>query len=263
MKGKRTIRSAVWKAVIASLAFGAAMLAVPPRDLQAIKESLPQKTRVPVMVELFTPEGCADCPAADERLKRLESQPVPGAEIIVLDEHLDYASGWREPQSARAMTNRQVDYGRLFHNDNIFGPQMIVGGSVQLLGPETQHVTEEIARAAKGPRANVEVEFQSASVASIKIDHVPEDAPACDLWMAITESNLQAAAPEGSGATPAVHNGVVRSMVILGRVDSSGPVTYNMHLRFNPRWKRDDLKYVVFLQDRVSRRIWGATAVAP
>jgi hypothetical protein len=241
----------------------AALAAVPPRGPNVIREAAPQAAAVPVLVELFTPEGCAGCPAADEMLRKLEEeQPVPGAEIVILDEHLDFSSGWREPQSARAMTNRQIDYGRLFRNDNIFEPQFIIGGRTQLLGMESVNLRQEIAREAKTQKVAVEVSFQSASVATIKIERLPDEAPASEVWMAITESNMEAAAGE-SGKPKVRHSGVVRSLVMLGRVDPTGPITFSMHLRFNPRWKRDDLKYVVFVQDRLTRRVWGATAVTP
>jgi hypothetical protein len=241
----------------------AAVLAVPPRDSRIVRDAALENKTVPVLVELFTPEGCNGCAVADELLSKLEEQqPSQGAEVVILDEHLDFASGWREPQSARAMTNRQIDYGRLFRNDNIFEPQMIIGGRTQLLGAEIAKVKDEIAREAKTQKASVSVSFQSASVASVKIDKVPDDVGLCDVWMAITESNLETP-PTDTSAKRLKHSGVVRSLVLLGRVDSSGPSSFSMHLRFNPRWKRDDLKYVVFVQDRISRRIWGATAVAP
>jgi len=239
---------------------------VPPKAT-VIQGELPKASRVPVLVELFTAEGCAICPPADDVLRGLEQeQPVPGAEVIALEMHVDYwnGTGWRDPYALRQLTNRQNEYLRMFRLENVYTPQMIIAGQAQVLGSDAALAREEIARAAKTPRSTVNVAFQSASVATVHVDPLPSAAKESEVWMAIAESNIASAVETGdNGGLTLKHTAVVRSLVMLGRVEPGEPTVYSMHLRFNPRWKREDLKYVVFVQDRYSRKIWGATAVTP
>ena len=223
-----------------------------------------QVERIPVLVELFTAEACAICPAAGDVLRGLErTQPVPGVEIIGLEMRMDAwnAQGFRDPFALRQMTNRQNEYVRLFKLDNLLTPQMVIGGQVQLSGSDVSQARDEIARAARNQKATVEVSFQSASLATVKVEKLPSIAQDSEIWMAVTE------AVEGDGnanaGEPLHRTGIVRSLVLLGVAEPGQSTTYSMHLRFNPRWRREDLKYVVFVQERASRKIWAATVVTP
>jgi hypothetical protein len=256
-------------AVVLNLVFAFAFSAgafVPPKT-PVVKGGIPYVARVPVLVELFTAEGCSICPPADDLLRGLEQdQAIPGVEVIALEMHVDYwnGQGWRDPFASRQLTNRQNDYLRLFRMDNVYTPQMVIGGQTQVLGSDRERALKEIARAARSPRASVDVSFQSASVATVRVDRLPSDAMESEIWLAVTESNNEneVGAGDNSGRT-LKHTGVVRSLVLLGRAEPGAPTVYSMHMRFNPRWKREDLKYVVFVQERLSRKIWGAAAVAP
>src|SRR5436305_2861413 len=92
---------------------------------------------VPVIVELFTSEGCSDCPPADALLRKLqETQPVPNAEIIVLGNHVDYWNhqGWKDRFSSASFSERQRQYSFAFNLDSIYTPQMVVDGQLQFNG---------------------------------------------------------------------------------------------------------------------------------
>src|SRR3954468_6648160 len=107
--------------------------------------------RVPVLVELFTSEGCSSCPPADRFLMRLENeQPVPGAEIIVLGQHVDYwdQQGWRDRFSSSQYTERQNQYAESFGNDQVYTPEMVVDGRREFSGSDESKAFKAIAESA-------------------------------------------------------------------------------------------------------------------
>src|SRR5258708_40366834 len=91
----------------------------------------------PVVVELFTSEGCSSCPPADALLLKLMERQRPEQEpIVALEEHVDYWDqlGWRDPFSSREWTERQGNFAASFGNGNVFTPQMGGGGRLELRG---------------------------------------------------------------------------------------------------------------------------------
>jgi hypothetical protein len=105
---------------------------------------------VPVVVELFTSEGCASCPPADSVLEKLiASQPVAGARIIGLGEHVDYWDrlGWKDRFSSAAVTSRQRQYQARFRTESIYTPQMIVDGRAEFVGGDDSAARRAVERA--------------------------------------------------------------------------------------------------------------------
>jgi hypothetical protein len=245
------------------------------RSAAAISEPQPAQPANPVIVELFTSEGCSDCPPADRLLYLLEqTQPVPGAQIIPLEQHVDYwdHEGWRDPFSSSRFTSRQRDYVSAFNIPTAYTPQMVVDGAAQFVGSDAHHVVAAIAQAARTPKANLQIQ-QRAGAASgpqsvlLSVSLAPFSGwnakHGADVLLAITEDSLTSNVTAGENAGAFMnHRAVVRELRVLGRVDSSGAFSAAHELTLSPNWKRENLHVVAFMQDRSTKRILGASMLS-
>jgi hypothetical protein len=127
----------------------------------SLKNPNSSPARQPVLVELFTSEGCSDCPAADALLARLDAtQFVAGAEAIVLSEHVTYWNylGWSDPFSFEAMSRRQARYASRFGLDQVYTPQAVVDGAAEVLGSDSAALSHAIAGAAQKEKPELRIE---------------------------------------------------------------------------------------------------------
>jgi hypothetical protein len=229
--------------------------------------------RRPVVVELFTSEGCSSCPPADRVLRELAAgQGEGGAEVIALELHVDYWNdlGWRDPFSSAAYSARQASYGA----SRVYTPQMIVGGGEEFVGSDAMHARAAIARAAAAERdvAAVPVALHVTRPAgsdaplavSVQVDVGAHAAPA-DLWLAITEDGLATDVTRGENAgAHLLHAPVVRLLRLAAPLPPSRTATtQRTSLVLAPAWKRPALRVVAFVQERGERgpgAISGAAA---
>src|SRR5215475_8953549 len=106
----------------------------------------------PVVVELFTSEGCSSCPPADAILAKLsQMDATKGPDIIVLGEHVDYWNhpAWTDRFSSHDFTVRQQEYAQHFGLASPYTPQMIIDGQQQVLGSDANVIAHGIDAALK------------------------------------------------------------------------------------------------------------------
>lgn len=227
----------------------------------------PQLPRTPVLIELFTSEGCSSCPSADALLIRLlETQPVAGVDIIPLAFHVDYWDrlGWKDPFSTPAFTRRQQDYSAIFGADRVYTPQLVADGRAELVGSDERVALDAIRKAAALPHMDVRV---SASARGTDAIRVAVEAPAAgtqtepiDIVAVLVEDRLISPVRRGenSGKTLA-HSAVVRRQQAIGALER-GPFVGEGEWRLNKAWARPNLRVVAFLQGRTTRRVYGAAS---
>src|SRR5712672_3378806 len=117
-------------------------------------------TRIPVLLELFTSEGCSSCPPADRLLEILDQkQPVAGSELIVLSEHVDYWDrlGWRDPFSSPQYAARQQEYASKFSRDGVYTPQLVVDGRFGFVGSDGREAVSAIQKAIREPKIAIAI----------------------------------------------------------------------------------------------------------
>lgn len=229
---------------------------------------------VPVVVELFTSEGCSSCPPADRLLARLEqAQPVAGAQVIAVEEHVDYWNqlGWTDPFSSPQYRARQNDYALAFHSSDMYTPQMVVNGQVAFVGTDMNRAYREIADAVRSATTFVNLgTHPNAKDGSLVDLSVEVDKAKAAKWrdssvfLAVTERNLSTFVPRGENSGRTLrHSSVVRSFGVIGRVSPEGANGGQLisTLRLPAEWKRENLRAVVFVQERSSLRITGAGAI--
>lgn len=230
---------------------------------------MPDPQSTAVLVELFTSEGCSSCPSADALLSRLSrTQPVVGANIIALEEHVtDWDDlGWKDPFSSDAATERQREYGQTFGGKEIYTPQMIVDGRTEFVGSSGRDALRVIDGASRTPKPGIHLSWQEKDSLAIQADPPLGQAAGAtaQIFFAITENMLHSDVKRGENAGRGLeHTGVVRQLVLLDKPsESREEFSATVPVHAAREWNRANLRAVVFAQDRRSRQVLAAAAIS-
>lgn len=239
------------------------------RDAQTNLDT-PQSSKTPILVELFTSEGCSSCPPADALVGQLDrQQPVPNAEIIVLSEHVDYWNhdGWQDRFSSSDLTARQKDYQYLFRLDDVYTPQMVVNGVSQMSGTDVRSIQAALEKAAAShpiPLQITSVQVRGKYVTFTLHDGMPDMPGDVNVYAALVDPSdtTEVHAGENGGRT-LQHVAVVRKLVRIGsslRTQDLGkkPLGFNGDVSGKPGV--DGMRLVVFVQTKHIGPVEGADA---
>ncbi|HVP45063.1 MAG TPA: DUF1223 domain-containing protein [Bryobacteraceae bacterium] len=220
----------------------------------------------PVLVELFTSEGCSSCPPADALLAKLdELQPVAGVTVIALEEHVDYWDhlGWRDPFSSADFTARQQRYAESLHVESPYTPEIVIDGHSEFVGNDSHRALHELVQAARTAKTPVHLTVQDRSADRVSLAvHVDAALSAGNVWLAIAETRLSSDVAHGENAGRNLkHSAVVRKLTAVGRLKSGEPFSAEPAVKLAKQWKPENLRAVVFVQDATGK-VLGAAEVA-
>jgi hypothetical protein len=264
------VKKTTWLRITVMLLLLGLAFSLPDKRLHA---SDGNKNAQPVLLELFTSEGCSSCPPADALLMKLEtSQSIQGANVIAIEEHVDYWNhdGWTDPYSSADWTQRQVDYVTRFKDKEPYTPQLIVDGQVEMTGGAEQKTELAIRQAAAQPKTPITLSpsgsIPDGAQINVRIGKLAgnSDRDSAEVWLAITESGLASTVDAGENAGKNLHHAsVLRSLHKIGVANPKNDSAYesSQKVKFKSSWNRQNLLVAVFIQEKKSMHILGAAAL--
>jgi len=217
------------------------------------------ETRTPVLVELFTSEGCSSCPPADVLLEKLDrQQPVAEAQIIVLSEHVDYWDhlGWRDPYSSSWASARQGDYARQFRTQGPYTPQIVVDGAAEFVGSDAPAAGAAIRSAAKQPKVPVRLTAGSGSV-RVEIGPLGGKSRKASVYVAVALNERTSSVARGENQGRTLHHvAIVRSLKQVGTVSAQSGFSGDVPAERGSR-------IVAFIQEGSGRVLGSALVQVP
>ena len=220
--------------------------------------------RTTLLVELFTSEGCSSCPPAEELLARLEKeQPFPDAELVTLAFHVDYWDdlGWKDKFASPLFTQRQKVYDWKFRTGQIYTPQMVIDGDIELVGSREKDAVKAIKKSIRNKKASIELDLNKLEL-SISITAIPGHGDS-SVYVALAEDGLSSSIKRGENAGRNLkHVSVVRELRGVGRVAAANS-EFEGTITLSPStdWNSENVKVVVFVQDNASRVIHGVSTI--
>jgi hypothetical protein len=230
----------------------------------SVSEDAPSKQKL-VLVELFTSEGCSDCPPADELLRRIDQKETGTGQLIVgISEHVTYwnSLGWADPFSLNVYDQRQSAYSSRFGLDSVYTPQMVVNGTNQFVGSDSEKLSQALHKEDQQPPP-IAVHIVSTTVAdrllnvtySASGDFPPQEIDIIAVLADDTDrSSVQRGENSGRNLT---HVAVARSLSRLTKLKSS--VTESTaQLPLPPSYQRSQAHHLIlFAQAAGNGRVLG------
>ena len=222
-----------------------------PRDAQP-------RTRGPVLVELFTSQGCSSCPPADSLLRKLADDP----RVVPLAFHVDYWDyiGWRDPYGSALWSDRQRRYAQAAGTDRIYTPQLLFNGDDHYVGARKAAAHKAIADAEPGAytlQLEATRKGDAYAVELIVIGRSGAPPRAATAFLATYQSGISTEIQRGENRGRTLRNDfIVRAVRTMCDADTGGCEAVVPELESD-----GGLGIAAFVQDAKTMGIHGATRI--
>lgn len=253
--------------IVAAIGFGFFRKAV------AFSETNGASDGAPVVLELFTSEGCSSCPPADALISELGSSTKS---VIPLAYHVDYWNhlGWADPFSSRQWSERQSDYARAMNLDGEYTPQMVIGGGWQCGGSDAGSIERAVAAARSASplgRTSIQTSLVGAGSRKLQVKVSAQmlsnaGAGPHTVMLALYENGLVSKIGAGeNGGREITYDYTVRRLLPVFELDSAkgASASKELNIELDDSWSLDHLGVAAFIQDPTSLRIEGASSKYP
>jgi hypothetical protein len=231
------------------------------------------RSGAPVLVELFTSEGCSSCPPADVILQRLDDyQPIPGAQLIVLSEHVTYwdQQGWKDPNSSTAFTDRQSAYETQLSEKESYTPQFVIDGSQSVSLEKPKNLEDALNKAKENGKIPVRISNVSADPSKpgtlrfhVETDTNPDKHNA-DVYVAVALNHVESQVLHGeNGGKHLIHVAVVQQLNRVGKLPKGKSFAQDVQIKLKPNENLKDIRLVAFAQESGQGKLLGAVMQKP
>jgi len=221
------------------------------------------RVKAPVVVELFTSQGCSSCPPADALIIRLAAEDP---NVIPLSFHVDYWNrlGWADPFSSSAWSQRQQNYASRL-GSGVYTPQAVINGSAEAVGSDESKARRVIAAAgATAGQALIKLSMAAGKVAADVSVTDAIAAPKLQLIFVTWQRSVTTAVRRGENGGRSLKNDfIVRKLTVADEfTGASGKHHAETQVQIDPAWEKGPFGIVAFLQDPKSLKIYAAATIA-
>jgi hypothetical protein len=199
-------------------------------------------------------------------------QPIPGAQLIVLSEHVTYwdQQGWKDPNSSSSLTDRQSSYEGVLGEKEVFTPQLIVDGTQEVHAGDPKQIKDTLQKAASAPKVGVrigDVTVDAGNPTALRA-HIETDANFdkrnADVFVAVALDHVESQVLRGeNGGRHLIHVAVVQELTKVGKLPKGKSFSQDIQLKLKPGTDPKNLRLVALVQESGPGKVLGAALRKP